>query len=412
MFQRELLRGLSPEDAGRFIEATTGLQPHPRLAETIYAHTEGNPFFMTEVAQLLTEQDTLTAIAGETTGLSGMRIPEGVREVIGARLSRLPEDCNEMLRTASVIGREFGFELLRTLRSEFSYDRLLEALEEALAARVIEELPQGVGQYQFAHGLIQETLSVELSTLRRVRSHATIAETLEELYGETAEAHAAELAYHFAEAATASVNEKLVHCSLVAGERALAAYAHEEALTHFERALAAKEGQPLDGETDDLLFGRGRAQVVTLERHRVHEALEKLNQAFDYYATAGDISRAVAVAECPIPLLTGQPTVMEQLLPRALALVPPDSHEAGRLLSLYGRIKAHQEGDYPAAQEALDRALAIAQRECHDAHLVGGKAANLSPLAARHRVPPGFCLTTEVFARWMALAAPDKTELF
>ena len=145
VFQRELLRGLSPEDARRFIEAATSVQPYPRLAETIYAHTEGNPFFMTEVVQLLTEQDTLTAIAGETTGLSGMRIPEGVREVIGARLNRLSEDCNEMLRTASVIGREFGFELLRGLRSEFYYDRLLEALEEALAARLIEELPSRSG---------------------------------------------------------------------------------------------------------------------------------------------------------------------------------------------------------------------------------------------------------------------------
>ncbi len=166
VFQRELLRGLSPEDAGRFIEATTGVQPHPRLAETIYAHTEGNPFFMTEVVQLLSEQDALTAIAGETTGLLDVRIPEGVREVIGQRLNRLSEDCNKTLSTASVIGREFNFELLRALSSEISHDRLLEALEEGSAARLIEELPQGVGQYQFAHALIQDTLSAELSTIR------------------------------------------------------------------------------------------------------------------------------------------------------------------------------------------------------------------------------------------------------
>ena len=83
---------MSPEDAGRFIEATTGVQPQPGLAETIYAHTEGNQFFMTEVVQLLSEQDELTPISGETTGLLGMRIPEGVREVIGQRLNRLLED--------------------------------------------------------------------------------------------------------------------------------------------------------------------------------------------------------------------------------------------------------------------------------------------------------------------------------
>ena len=46
-------------------------------------------------------------------------------------------------------------------------------------ARVIEELPQAVGRYQFSHALIQETLSKELTLTRRVRLHARIAETLD-----------------------------------------------------------------------------------------------------------------------------------------------------------------------------------------------------------------------------------------
>jgi len=53
----------------------------------------------------------------------------------------------------------------------------------------------------------------------------------------------------------------------------------------------------------------------------------------------------------------------------------------------------------------------LGQPECGDARLVGGKAANLSPLVSRHRVPPGFCLTTEGFPHWMAVAARYKTEL-
>jgi len=112
VFQRVLLRGLSPEDAAPFIEAVSSVQPHPSLAKIIYAHTEGNPYFMTEVVHLLSEQDALTAPAGETAGHLDIRIPEGVREVIGQRLNRLSEDCNRMLSTASVIGREFDFELL------------------------------------------------------------------------------------------------------------------------------------------------------------------------------------------------------------------------------------------------------------------------------------------------------------
>ena len=56
---------------------------------------------------------------------------------------------------------------------DISEDRLLEVLEEALAARVIEELPRAVGRYQFTHALIQETLAEELSSTRRARLHGT-----------------------------------------------------------------------------------------------------------------------------------------------------------------------------------------------------------------------------------------------
>ena len=113
-------------------------------------------------------------------------------------------------------------------------------LEEALAARVIEELPSAVGRYQFTHALIQETLAEELSTNRRVRLHARIAEALEELYGADAEAHAAELAHHFAEATTVLGTDKLVHYSLLAGERALASYAYEDALAPLPAGLGCQ----------------------------------------------------------------------------------------------------------------------------------------------------------------------------
>jgi tetratricopeptide (TPR) repeat protein len=304
-----------------------------------------------------------------------MRIPEGVREVIGRRLNRLSQRCNQTLTIASVIGREFTLGQLKPLIEDITEDRLLEVLEEALAARVIEELPRAVGRYQFSHALIQETLVEELTLTRRVRLHARIAEALEQLYGNQAEGHAAELAHHFAEAQSVLGTEKLVHYSLLAGERALAAYGWEEAQAHFQRGLVAKEGmgaasgaptvQAMDAEMAALLFGLGRAQAATaatLERHQMQQAVDNLRRAFDYYVQAGDVVRALAVAECPYPSSPGSPTGMAQLIARALTLVPPDSLQAGCLLSPYGHVLGVEEGDYDGAQEALSRALAIAQR--------------------------------------------------
>ncbi len=70
-----------------------------------------------------------------------------------------------------------------------------------------------LGRYQFSQALIQETLADEPSTTRKVRLHARIAGALEELYGEDAEAHAAELAHHFGEEVTVTGPYKLVQYS-------------------------------------------------------------------------------------------------------------------------------------------------------------------------------------------------------
>ncbi|MCZ6866767.1 MAG: protein kinase, partial [Chloroflexi bacterium] len=369
LFQRVLLRGLSRQDVGRFIEVAAGVDPPPGLTEAVHTQTEGNPLFVTEVVRLLVQEGELTAEGTGDRDSWTVRIPEGVREVIGRRLNRLSQRCNETLTIASVIGREFGLRQLVPLVEDMSEDRLLEVLEEALGARVIEELPQAIGRYQFTHALIQETLTEELTLTRRVRLHARIAESLEALYGDSADAHAAELAHHFAEAEAVLGTDKLVRYSFLAGERALASFAYEEALEHFQKGIDAK-GVLLDGfepATDAveaaLLFGLGRAWLSGQERGRVQEAVDILGGAFDYYERAGDVARAVAVAEYPLPALSQRRTGIAQFIARALELVPPDSQQAGRLLSTYGTELGRVGNDYQGAEEAFDRALAIARRE-------------------------------------------------
>ena len=185
---------------------------------------------MTEVVRLLSDRNELITEASDEP--PRIRIPQGVREVIGQRLNRLSEQCNQTLIAASIIGREFELRLLSRLMSSLSDEQLLTALDEALQAHLIEELPGLPGRYQFSHSLIQDTLGRELSAARQARLHAQIGEALEELYGPSQEAHASELAYHFGEAVPSTDNHKFVHYSLIAGEQALAAYAHEEALAH------------------------------------------------------------------------------------------------------------------------------------------------------------------------------------
>jgi predicted ATPase len=196
-FRPVVLQGLAREDTRRFIEASAGIEPTVGLVEALYSHTGGNPFFMTEAIRLLSESGELTG--GGTCIPGRMRIPKGVRAAIGQRLNRLSERCNEVLATASIIGREFDFRLLNIVIDGTSEDQLFQAMDEAVAVHLIEDIPGQMDRYQFRHTLFQQTLAEEVTTSRKVRLHAKIGEALEELYGENAGAHAAELAHHLGE---------------------------------------------------------------------------------------------------------------------------------------------------------------------------------------------------------------------
>ena len=365
-FHRQILDGLAPSDVEEFILAANASDPSQELVDAVYAHTEGNPFFMTEVIRLLGEHgDSADSLVDSRTML--LAIPQSVLEVIGERLNRLSKECNSLLTTAAVIGRQFDFNLLGALNEEIAEFELIGMVEDALAAQLIQEIPDAKDRYQFCHALVQQTLLERLSTSRKVRLHARVGEVLETLYENHFEEHAAELAYHFAEAEPSVGIDKLVKYTMLAGEGALAAYAHEEALVHFSRGLIAKgvdvEGvTPLpDADAAALLFGLARAQAATLRRHNLDVAFASLSRAFDFYAETDEVTQAITVAEFPMQTLPGH-QLAAKLVGRALRLIPPDSPEAGRLWANYILVMGLEEGDYQAAVDAFESALGIAQR--------------------------------------------------
>ena len=91
------------------------------------------------------------------------------------------------------------------------------------------------------------------------------------------------------------------------------------------------------------------------------EAWDSLCRAFDHYAESGDVKQAVNVAKFPI-VLNPRDYKVTQLIARALELVPPDSHDAGRLLSRYGFVLSWETGNYEDAAEAFARARYRAAR--------------------------------------------------
>ena len=356
-FQRVTLGGLSRQEVGEFVQARAGVSVAETAVDTLYQRTEGNPLFVGEVVSSVNPEE----MARDLTWIAA--IPEAVRDAILRRLNQLSEPCRQILRTASVIGRDFELTLLRALNPEISEDEFWESLDEALGIRLVESLSDGLGRYQFGHALIQQAVYEEIPPMRRAQAHGATGETLEQLHQENLNEHAAELAHHFAEAGVALGRDKLVRYSLMAGELALASYAYEQAQVHFNRVLAAKEGLAVDADTAAALFGLFRAQHATMARHDSEESYDNLSRAFDYYASVGDMAHLVAIAEFPLSILIVAGKQTDSLAKRALEFVPEDSLEAGRLHSIHGSVQGMKDGDYQGARDSLDRALAIAKRE-------------------------------------------------
>jgi class 3 adenylate cyclase len=290
-YQRIVLRGLQEKDTRAMISDIGGQDAPQAFARAIFLETEGNPFFIEEILRYLVEEGILHPEGGRWTSdltPDQMGIPEGVREVIGRRLSRLGERCNATLTLASVIGREFSLNALERL-SGLCQDELLEILDEAVRAQVIDEFPATLGRFTFSHALIRETLYDELSAHRRVTLHRQVGLALEELHASKLEPHLDELAHHFFEAARGGDVEKAIHYAWLAGKRAEGLLAYEEAATNYERALQLLELSEDADEAQrcDLLLALGEA----------HNAAGNREKAKESFRGAADLGRSLGAPE-------------------------------------------------------------------------------------------------------------------
>jgi len=265
--ERFHLTGLDQAGVSAFIEAAAGhglTDEEEALPRVVWAETEGNPFFVAEVLRHLLETGGIEHREGRwttTVPVENLGIPEGVRDVVGRRLSRLSKPANRVLGLASVVGLEFEPAVVRAA-GDLRDDELLDALDEAVAARLLTELPDT--RYRFAHALVRATLYEEITAARRVGLHQRVAEAIEAAHAGALDDHLPALAHHWARAAApAAQTTRAVHYAARAGDRALAQLAHDEAAAYYRQALQlidAAEGQTGEDRRLDLLISLGEAQ--------------------------------------------------------------------------------------------------------------------------------------------------------
>lgn len=271
---RVLLEGLLEEDIVEVFRSLSDLEPNREAIHRLAEHTGGNPLFVTELVR---------------SGIDGGFEPtETIRDLVLRRLDPLPAAAHDVLCAAALCHPSIDESMLPDL-TRLSDDVLSDCLEAAMAARLIEESPNQIGQYRFSHDLLAETLAAELRQRPRIELHAKIGVLLEKQ-----SAPVAEIAHHYLLGAAAGT-------SLGA-----ARFAHEAALEADELTDFAGAIRLIDQGLEALGLGPDapvlriemlidRAQILKflsehLESHRTSTL------ALDLALDAGELDLAIVAA--------------------------------------------------------------------------------------------------------------------
>lgn len=261
--------GLSHRDVGELIEATAGRELRSQVVSVLWRETGGNPLFLGEAVRLLSAEGRLDEAVEPS--LLRVAVPPDVRDVITRRLQQLNDGAVKALTMAAVLGPEISVESLRSV-GDYGADELLDLLDGPVQAGLLVPVAGALGRLRFSHDLVRETLYGDLRPTMRARLHAQVALALEIFYGADADAHLAELAHHFFEAARRGDASRAVSYARSAGDQAVHSLAYEEAVRFYSMALQAFELTPaadlaLRGEIL-LALGDAEARAGDLDRAR------------------------------------------------------------------------------------------------------------------------------------------------
>jgi DNA-binding SARP family transcriptional activator len=266
-------------------ELVAELLPHAdaELRGRVAATAEGNPFFAEELARHLSDERGALA-----------EVPTTVRAVLAARVDRLPEAEKQVLQDAAVVGRVFWASTLEAIEPRRGIREALRTLEgrELVVTQPTSSLP-GNTELSFRHGLTREVAYRSIPRAQRCRTHAAVAEWIEQLAGDRRDEFTDLLAYHY-EAASApadvalawsdgsmepeQLRKKAVAALVEGGEAARRRASIEQALRFAERAEA--------------LAATNQERLSALElRARSHHAAVRSDDALGAYTAAIGLAR-------------------------------------------------------------------------------------------------------------------------
>jgi DNA-binding CsgD family transcriptional regulator/transcriptional regulator with XRE-family HTH domain len=317
------LPGLSHHEVRTMIELLVAGAIPAGLDAQVANRTAGNPFFIMEMVDFLKTSGFANLPTGQDEWQAA--IPTGVRELIRQRLRQMPDDCQNALGVASVIGREFDLRLLREV-SQLPTDQLLDTLDIAVRARILEA-PGGIAvNYRFIHDLIRETVYDELPPSRRVELHDKVGRALERLSRRETSPQYGRVAHHFLLAAPLDGYEPAIRYLTLAGDQAMESIAYDNAAEYFGKAvdLLRHSGELDTQHGAELVLRLGEAQRRAGNIPRARETFQNAAEIARHRNLPEHLARAALGVSGGIVLVGRDDEAARTLLDEASKLLGTD----------------------------------------------------------------------------------------
>jgi serine/threonine protein kinase/tetratricopeptide (TPR) repeat protein/class 3 adenylate cyclase len=373
------LPSLGPVSSGQIIRAVLGAERVAEpLAARLHERSGGNPFFLEEVCRTLLEEGAVRVEGGEARVVGapdGLHLPDSVQAVIRARLDRLDRDARDLLRRASVIGREFTASVLAAVAGgDLEIGPNLAALKERGLIRQTTVVPEPA--YRFQHALTQEVAYDSLLQRQRQILHGQVGAAIEAVYRDHLHEQFGILARHFAEAEHWS---KAVEYGRKFARRARHLSQFDDARAALDMTMEWIARLPGDGaghqQLIELLFEKEQVCEVLGDRAQQQETIDRLLAILE---PDGDRPELVVAYARQAELLAAARRFSdgERLLDQALAVSRRLGDRAGerdtlRSLSFLFWLQRRNE----EALEVADRALQL-DRETGDPARIAGDLTN------------------------------------
>ena len=206
------------------------------VKDKIIQRADGNPFFVEEVVRSLIDQGALVKkndVFEMSDKIDSMVIPHTINDVLMARIDRLEEKTRNLMKVASVIGRNFFYHIIsKVADTTKDIDCRLDYLKTIQFIREYKRIDDI--EYMFKHALVQEAAYESILIQKRKKIHRKVAQSIEMVFKKKLHEFYGMLAFHYSKAED---EEKTEEYLIKAGEEALKSSASSEALHYYNEAL-------------------------------------------------------------------------------------------------------------------------------------------------------------------------------